>query len=76
MRELVDVEYEVDDGLAWITINRVERYNAFRAQTVEELIACFRAAWADRSVGVVALDRRRRPGVLQRRRPEADGGDR
>ncbi len=55
MRELVDVVYEVDDGLAWITINRVERYNAFRAQTVEELIACFRAAWADRNVGVVAL---------------------
>ncbi len=57
MRELVDVVYEVDDGLAWITINRVERYNAFRAQTVEELIACFRAAWADPGCRRRRLDR-------------------
>jgi naphthoate synthase len=53
--ELSDVLYEVDRGLAWITINRPERYNAFRGRTVDELIRCFKAAWADRSVGVVAL---------------------
>ena len=52
---LTDVAYEVDAGLAWITINRPERFNAFRARTVEELLACFKAAWADRGVGVVAL---------------------
>ena len=33
---------------AVITINRPERYNAFRGRTVEELIKAFRAAWADR----------------------------
>ncbi|HWF53994.1 MAG TPA: enoyl-CoA hydratase-related protein [Solirubrobacteraceae bacterium] len=54
-RTLQDVTYEVDDGLAWITINRPERYNAFRGQTVDELIHCFKLAWADASVGVVAL---------------------
>jgi naphthoate synthase len=50
-----DVLYEVDNGLAWITINRPERYNAFRAQTVDELIACFKRAWTDTTVGVVCL---------------------
>ncbi len=53
--ELTDVAYEVDSGLAWITIDRPEVYNAFRGRTVDELIRCFKAAWADRSVGVVAL---------------------
>ena len=48
MDELTDVRYEVDDGLAWITIDRPERMNAFRARTVDELIACFKRAWASR----------------------------
>ena len=55
LSELTDVRYEVDRGLAWITINRPERYNAFRGRTVDELIRCFKAAWADRSAGVIAL---------------------
>jgi 2-ketocyclohexanecarboxyl-CoA hydrolase len=50
-----DVRYEVERGLAWITIDRPERMNAFTARTVEELIAAFERAWADRGVGVVAL---------------------
>jgi len=53
--ELTDVRYEVDGGIATITIDRPEVYNAFRARTVEELIGCFKRAWADRSVGVVIL---------------------
>jgi 2-ketocyclohexanecarboxyl-CoA hydrolase len=53
--EFTDVRYEVDAGLAWITIDRPDRYNAFRARTVDELIAAFKAAWADPAVGVVAL---------------------
>ena len=36
----------VEDGLATITINRPERMNAFRARTVDELIHCFKPAWA------------------------------
>jgi 2-ketocyclohexanecarboxyl-CoA hydrolase len=50
-----EVLYDVDDGLAWITINRPERYNAFRAQTVDMLIECFYRAWSDPTVGVVAI---------------------
>lgn len=55
VEDLTDVLYEVDNGLAWITINRPERYNAFRGRTIDELIWCFKHAWADTSVGVVAL---------------------
>jgi naphthoate synthase len=55
MDELTDVLYEVEDGLATITINRPERMNAFRARTVDELIHCFKRAWADGEVGVVCL---------------------
>ncbi len=53
--ELTDVTYEVDNGLAWITINRPERYNAFRGRTIDELIRCLKAAWVDSAVGVIAL---------------------
>jgi len=55
MEDLTDVLYEVEDGLATITINRSDRMNAFRARTVDELIACLKRAWADREVGVVCL---------------------
>jgi naphthoate synthase len=55
MQELTDVRYEVEEGLATITIDRPERMNAFRARTVDELIACFKRAWADPRVGVVCL---------------------
>src|ERR1700682_1505900 len=55
MKELTDVRYEEQDGLAWITIDRPERLNAFTAHTVDELIDCFKRAWAAPEVGVVAL---------------------
>jgi 2-ketocyclohexanecarboxyl-CoA hydrolase len=55
MEELTDVRYEVDQGLATITIDRPERMNAFRGRTVDELIACFKRAWADPQTGVVCL---------------------
>ena len=55
MEDFTDVTYEADEGLAWITINRPERYNAFRARTVDELVMAFKRAWARDDVGVVAL---------------------
>jgi naphthoate synthase len=55
MAELTDVRYEVQDGLCWITIDRPERLNSFTAHTVDELTDCFKRAWADPEVGVVAL---------------------
>jgi 2-ketocyclohexanecarboxyl-CoA hydrolase len=52
---LTDVLYEKRDGTAWVTINRPERRNAFRGETVRDLIACVRDAWHDHGVGVVVL---------------------
>ena len=48
-----DILYETDDGVATITINRPKIMNAFRSQTVDELVEAFKQAWADRSVGAV-----------------------
>ena len=50
-----DITYERRNAAALITINRPQRYNAFRAQTVEELIKAFKMAWADRGVQAVIL---------------------
>jgi len=50
-----DIRYEVDEHAAIVTINRPDRYNAFRAKTVEELIHAFRRAWVDRQVRCVIL---------------------
>ncbi len=55
MDELTDVTYEVEEGLAWIRIDRPERMNSFRGRTVDELIHCFKRAWASEDVGVVCL---------------------
>jgi naphthoate synthase len=53
--DLTDVLYEIDAGLATITINRPERLNSFRAHTVDELIRCLKHAWASSEVGVICL---------------------
>jgi 2-ketocyclohexanecarboxyl-CoA hydrolase len=50
-----DILYEVENGVAKITINRPEVYNAFRGTTCEELLdAMNRAGW-DSSIGVIVL---------------------
>jgi naphthoate synthase len=53
--EYEDVIYETAEGIAKVTINRPEVRNAFRPQTVDELIDAFRRAHDDASVGVVIL---------------------
>ena len=55
MATFEDIEYLVEGSTATVMINRPERYNAFRARTVEELIKAFRLAWADREVRAVIL---------------------
>lgn len=51
-----DVVYEKsEEGIAKITINRPDSRNAFRPQTVNELIQCFNDAREDAKVGVVIL---------------------
>ena len=45
--KFTDVIYEVRDRAAWIIINRPKVYNAFRGQTLEELIQAFQIAAND-----------------------------
>ena len=50
-----DINYEIRGRAAWITINRQEVYNAFRGQTIEELIHAFLTAASDKAVACVVL---------------------
>ena len=61
--DLTDTRYEVENGLAWITIDRPDRMNAFRARTVDELIHLFTRAWGASDVGVICLTGGRVSGV-------------
>ncbi len=50
-----DIACETRGHAAWITINRPETYNAFRAQTCEELIHAIGKAGWDRAVSAIVL---------------------
>lgn len=50
-----DILYEVKGRAAWITINRPKVYNAFRGQTLEELIQALHLAANDRDVASIVL---------------------
>ncbi|KAK4423833.1 1,4-dihydroxy-2-naphthoyl-CoA synthase, peroxisomal [Sesamum alatum] len=54
-KEFIDIIYEkaVGEGIAKITINRPDRRNAFRPQTVKELMRAFNDARDDNSIGVI-----------------------
>ena len=51
--EYSDIIYETAEGIAKITINRPERHNAFRPQTLFELQQAFNIARDDSGVGVI-----------------------
>lgn len=55
--EFEDITYTVDEecAAAIITIDRPERFNAFRGRTVDEMIRAFKMAWADHDVRSVIL---------------------
>lgn len=55
MAEFEDILYEVEGGRATITINRPERLNAFRGQTILELCEAFERAGDDEAVGVIVF---------------------
>jgi len=54
-REYEDIIYEKAEGIARVTINRPHVRNAFRPQTVIEMIDAFEDAREDQEVGVVLL---------------------
>ncbi|MGQ9644211.1 MAG: 1,4-dihydroxy-2-naphthoyl-CoA synthase [Ignavibacterium sp.] len=57
VKEYSDIIYEKleDEGIVKITINRPEVRNAFRPETIKELIDAFHNAREDQTVGVILL---------------------
>ncbi|WIM05261.1 MAG: 1,4-dihydroxy-2-naphthoyl-CoA synthase [Candidatus Nitricoxidivorans perseverans] len=54
--DFIDIRYDTsDDGIARIAINRPERRNAFRPETIMELQDAFARAHRDPGVGVIIL---------------------
>ncbi len=69
-----DIRYEHSGtGIAKVTIDRPEVHNAFRPETVEELIDAFARIRDDAIDRLRAADRRGRQGVLLGRRPALQG---
>ncbi len=54
-KPFTDIRYEQAEGVAKITINRPQVRNAFRPETVNELIDAFHHAHHDPGVGVIIL---------------------
>src|SRR5260370_34511398 len=50
-----DIVYEKRERAAWVIINRPKLYNAFRAQTMEELIKALQLAGYDKDVSSIVL---------------------
>ena len=55
MSNFTDILYSAHQGVATITINRPEKYNAFRGQTCDELIQALHLAGWNQSIGVIVL---------------------
>src|SRR5262249_7810023 len=55
IKDYQDILFEKAEGIARITINRPEVRNAFRPETLTEMIEAFRLAGEDPEVGVVIL---------------------
>jgi len=53
--DFADIKYQMGDGIAKITINRPQVRNAFRPQTIIELIEAFNLARDNEDVGVIIL---------------------
>src|SRR3989338_1924829 len=50
-----DILYESSNGIATITLNRPEKLNAFRGQTLIEIVQALTAAIRDKTVGVIVI---------------------
>ncbi|MBE0547153.1 MAG: 2-ketocyclohexanecarboxyl-CoA hydrolase [Rubrivivax sp.] len=50
-----DILYDVRNGVAWITINRPDKMNAFRGTTCDELIRALNKAGYDKDIGAIVL---------------------
>jgi naphthoate synthase len=55
VKKYQDITYHKANGMARIAFNRPEVRNAFRPQTIKEMIDAFENAWEDPRIGVVLL---------------------
>jgi naphthoate synthase len=55
VKEFSDITYHKAEGMARIAFNRPEVRNAFRPQTIDQMIEAFREVWMDDNLGVVLL---------------------
>jgi naphthoate synthase len=55
VKEYQDITYHKTDGIARIAFNRPEVRNAFRPETIKEMIEAFENAWEDTRIGVILL---------------------
>lgn len=55
VEEYSDITFHKADGMARIAFNRPEVRNAFRPQTIDQMIAAFEDVWMDETIGVVLL---------------------
>lgn len=55
VKEYEDITYKKHEGVARIAFNRPEIRNAFRPQTITEMIDAFSHVWEDQEVGCVLL---------------------
>jgi naphthoate synthase len=53
VKQYEDITYHKSGGMARIAFNRPEVRNAFRPQTIDEMIDAFRHVWMDQKVGVI-----------------------
>lgn len=55
VKDYQDITYDKADGMARIAFNRPEVRNAFRPDTIKEMIEAFENAWEDTRIGAVLL---------------------
>lgn len=55
VKQYQDITYHKADGMARIAFNRPEVRNAFRPETINEMIDAFMHVWHDQEVGVILL---------------------
>jgi dihydroxynaphthoic acid synthetase len=53
--QYTDILFEVEDGVAWISINRPEVLNAFREQTLDELMHALQSTREDPTIAVAVI---------------------
>lgn len=55
MTDYKDILFEIEDQVAWLTINRPRALNAFREQTLDEIIGALRSVREDPSIICVVI---------------------